>query len=214
MSDGNKHKSKKKNTNTRKETPYVCVVMLTLLFAVAICYCYGRVYLPFQEHRPDAIRLNDKLLACYPIADMSHTICGMITLVPAVTVVHLWSERGFYAVEQLWLKYAFANVVKALTLYLTPLEVPENYIPLVDKISSHFTNSHQTYGRDLFFSGHTALMYLCAVSCTDFTLAVVIYVCMFVMANMLMINRVHYTIDMVIAPFVGYACHRFVEMYT
>jgi len=186
--------------------------MFLLLTAISICYAYARLYLPYQEMRPDTVRLNDKILDSFPIRDLSTPIYIMIVLGPTLTGLELFYYVDFYAVEKFWFKYALSTIIKSFTLYVTPLEVPEGYIALTDKISSHFTNN-EIYGRDLFFSGHTTLMYLCFANSTNIYTSGFALLGLFSMVVSLMINRVHYTIDIFIAPLIGYACHRFVECY-
>ena len=182
--------------------------MWTLLCALAICYTYARVYLPFQEQRKDVVQLPDRVLEYFPNKDRSVYSFGLITSAATTVTGELWFTQNFFAAEKLWLKYAFTLIIKAVALYLTPLEVPKGYIALEDKISSHFTNSVETYGRDLFFSSHTALMCLCLINTAYIWVGVTAFLSL---TWMLMVNRVHYTIDIFMAPFVAYTCHRLVD---
>jgi hypothetical protein len=182
-----------------------------MLFALAglICYLYTS-YLPYQENRKDLTRLNDQLLNRLPLMDMSVLVSVLIVVVPLLTMLELWNLYDFFQIEKLSMKYALCMIVKSITLYLTPLQVPKGYIALRDPVCSFLTSGVQ-YGTDLFFSGHTVLMYLCFVSSTHIVMRILTLVSIFAMGISLMMTRVHYTIDIFIAPFIGYSCHRLVE---
>jgi membrane-associated phospholipid phosphatase len=62
--------------------------------------------------------------------------------------------------------------------------------------------------KDLFFSGHTTtmvLIFLCLKKRTDKTIALM---AAFAVAYLLLVQHIHYTIDVLAAPVVVYACYR------
>ena len=186
--------------------------MYILFIALTILHLHARFHLPYLEQRPEAVSIPDKLLDILPVADMSNVICLLTVAVPAlVTYQHFFDGRGVADVELFWLEYALCILIKTFTTFLLPLNVPKGYIPLTDPATHLFSRSETIFGKDLFFSGHTVLMYLCCLHVTWYKLLV--YSSMVVLPVLLMINRVHYTIDIAIAPFIGYACHRFVQEF-
>lgn len=184
--------------------------MLILFIALVILHLHARFHLPYLEQVPDVVSVPDKLLELLPVADMSNVICLLTFTVPALVTYQLFFDgRGVPDVELFWLKYALCILIKTFTTLLLPLDVPKGYIPLTDPATRLFSRSDTIFGRDLFFSGHTVLMYLCCLHVIWYKPFV--YASMVVLPVLLMINRVHYSIDIVIAPFIGYACHRFVQ---
>ncbi|HEX3386290.1 MAG TPA: phosphatase PAP2-related protein, partial [Mucilaginibacter sp.] len=62
--------------------------------------------------------------------------------------------------------------------------------------------------KDLFFSGHTStmvLIYLCLQKRTDKLIALI---AAFAVACLLLVQHIHYTIDVLAAPVVVYPCYR------
>ena len=187
--------------------------MWLLLGSIGVCFVFARLYLPFQEKRTDVVRLNDFILEWFPNADLSNLLQVLIVAAPAACNAQMWSEDSFFSVEKFWAKYALTNVFKMLTLYVTPLDKPKGYTPLVDCVSCHFMGKSETYGKDLFFSGHTALASLCVLHASSNFLFFVLIVNFAVVVVALCVNRVHYTIDIIVAPFVAYGCHRMIDLW-
>ena len=191
---------------------------LTLL-SLTVCLVFTRYYLPFQEHRRDTTQLNDVILNLCPMQNVSHFIAILIVVIPTVHIVEIichsfLSNSNIYSnLEKFLFKFAMCNCIKTLTLFLTPLSVPKNHIPLCDHISAFLVNQKSAFQKDLFFSGHTALLCLCFFQSHHIFSAVLYSLSILCMALLLMINRAHYTIDIVMAPFIVFCCHHFTEIY-
>lgn len=183
--------------------------MLVIFCALLICFIYTKLVLPYQEKRTDLVQFDDKILELLPVKDMSFPISIIAFIAPVLICIPLLHNDKFYDVEKFWLKYACTLVVKSGTLFMTPFDVPRGYIELRDNVCLQFTK--KVYGKDLFFSGHTVLVFLCFIHAPSDYISTVLFFATVCMALFLMINRVHYTIDVCIAPFVGYSCHRYVE---
>lgn len=185
--------------------------MLVLLCAMMLCTLYSRVCLPYQEDRDDTVRLSDHLLDLLPTRDLSVPLYLVTNLSVVATTWELLLLQDFYAVEKFYFTFALCMVVKSLTLFTTPLEVPDGYIPLRDPVCALLTRREVTYARDLFFSGHTAMMALCVLNAQSDGLRTLSALGTIGVAVGLLVHRVHYTVDVVLAPFVSYGCYRFVE---
>lgn len=148
--------------------------------------------------------LNDLLLARLPAIDLSLPIFGVIWCMAFLFFIRsIQSPRLFLVFLY---GYFLVFLTRMLSIYLIPLNPPEQLIPLIDPISNSF------YGktfitRDLFYSGHTAtlcLFFFCfrrkldKMFCFCFTIA---------LAIMLLIQHVHYTIDVLAAPLFTYFCY-------
>jgi hypothetical protein len=67
--------------------------------------------------------------------------------------------------------------------------------------------------KDLFFSGHTSIMtlnFLCLEKRSDKIIGIVSAIAV---AILLMVQHIHYTIDIVAAPIVTYICFSFTKKY-
>jgi hypothetical protein len=187
--------------------------MILLLFSILIIWLYCQLYLPYQESRSDLVQLHDTVLEMLPNRDMSVWISNIVTISSIITCLELLCFRNFYAVEKFWFAYALTLIVKAITLYVTPLHVPDGYIALQDVVSCILGSTHVTYGNDLFFSSHTVLMCLCCINCLSYFGMCYHIIMMTIMIVCLMMNRVHYCVDILMAPFVAYTCNNIINYY-
>ncbi len=103
--------------------------------------------------------------------------------------------------------YALMVCVRMVMMYTLPLEPPMGAIPLIDPLVSALGNVG-TPTRDLFFSGHTATMAVLMFSAHDQWARRLFGVAMTVMASAVVLQHVHYTVDVLVAPFVSYLCWR------
>ena len=97
--------------------------------------------------------------------------------------------------------------MRFVTLSVVALDPPPGLIPLVDPLGSVFYGN-AAITKDLFFSGHTAtmvLIFLCLERRTDKIIALI---AAFAVAYLLLVQHIHYTIDILAAPIVVYACYR------
>ena len=100
---------------------------------------------------------------------------------PRILLVFIWS-------------YVLLTLLRMLTIYLLPMEPPANLIGLVDPLSNFFYGP-KFVTKDLFPSGHTSTMFLlffCLTGKGDRRLALVVT---FGVAFLLLVQHVHYTVD-------------------
>ncbi|MBE9462436.1 phosphatase PAP2-related protein [Dyadobacter subterraneus] len=149
----------------------------------------------------EGVAINDILLSILPAKDCSEIIFILIwSCVGLATVRFLYNPMIFLGF--LW-SYVALCLTRIITITLVPLNAPEGLIPLRDPLSNYF------YGqvfitKDLFYSGHTAtlfLIYLCLEKKNDklfvlFSTAIV--------GLLLLFQHVHYSMDVLAAPFFAY----------
>ncbi|MCW5898620.1 MAG: hypothetical protein KIT10_05065 [Flavobacteriales bacterium] len=104
--------------------------------------------------------------------------------------------------------YVVLLLLRMATMAAWPLEVPPGYLPLQDPVSTLFYPGQVPFGRDLFFSGHTATMYLLFLAVPGpgwrwlFAMATV------VVGLAVLFQHVHWTVDVVAAPVFAWAAWR------
>jgi hypothetical protein len=88
-----------------------------------------------------------------------------------------------------------------------PLNPPEGLIPLIDPISNLAYGRAEYITKDLFFSGHTSsqfLIFLCLTNKGDKMIALFSAI---LVGSMVLIQHVHYSIDVLAAPVFTYGCY-------
>lgn len=154
-------------------------------------------FLTFHEARVDALNwvFNDPVFPYLPLQNCSWPIFS-ITYGSLILYFVLEKKKPLF-LTKLMFSYSLLLIVRVLTLSLLPLKEPESIIYLQDPFLNNVIYPGEI-DSDLFFSGHTALIMIFFFLSSRWVfviLAVAIGV-------LLMIQRVHYSIDIVAAiPF-------------
>ncbi len=173
---------------------------VTLLVVLLALWPY---YLQRIEQRKGVL-LNDWVLAVLPVRDVSIPI--FIILWPTALLIAYRAIRSpAIFLTFIWC-YALLFLARMLTIGLVPLDPPTDLVVLVDPLSNYFYGQ-KFITKDLFFSGHTAsicLIGLCLEKPTDRLLA---GIGTLLVGILLLVQRVHYTADVLAAPFFTYATY-------
>lgn len=154
--------------------------------------------------------LNDWVLAHLPAYNVSiiifTIIWGMATLIfvralynPVIYINYVWT-------------LIFINIARMLTITFVALDPPIGLIHLTDPLTGVFYG-HNVITRDLFFSGHTStlvLIFLCLEKRNDKILG---FISIIVVMVLLLVQHIHYTIDVVAAPIIVYMIFVMVRKY-
>jgi PAP2 superfamily C-terminal len=112
----------------------------------------------------------------------------------------------------LW-AYNGVTLVRMACIGLLSLNPPTGLIPLADPITNQFYGKHYIT-HDLFFSGHTTtvfLIFLCLRKKSDRMYA---FFASVLLGILLLVQHVHYTIDVLAAPVFTYAVYRLALVFT
>ena len=164
-------------------------------------------FLPFFfqyiEHR-NGYQLKDFILAGLPAANVSIPVFAAIWSMVILFIIR--SIKG----PQLFILYLysflFLCICRIITMFFVPLNPPDNLIPLVDPLSNSLYGK-DFITKDLFFSGHTAtlcLFFFCFQRKIDRIAALV---CTIAVGILVLVQHVHYTVDVVAAPFFAFLCY-------
>ncbi|QHS58024.1 hypothetical protein GWR56_20215 [Mucilaginibacter sp. 14171R-50] len=169
-------------------------------FIVAIILSSLPLFFSFIQKRKGTV-LNDWVLAHVPAYDVSVVIFTIIWGMALLILIRALYNPVIY-INYVW-TLIFINIARMLTIYLVALDPPKGLIHLVDPLTGVFYGNN-VITRDLFFSGHTStlvLIFLCLEKRTDKILGFISIVA--VMA-LLLVQHIHYTIDVVAAPVIVY----------
>jgi hypothetical protein len=155
------------------------------------------------ETRPGVI-LTDPLLQQFKPINLTWLTFSLIYLSVIIALFTLVFEprRLLTAIQA----YILLAVLRMLSMYLIPLDPPQLLIPLKDPFVESLSNG--TLTRDLFFSGHTSTLFLLYLTAGSAGLRVFFLVCTILVGIFVLVQHVHYTIDVLAAPFYTYACYR------
>jgi hypothetical protein len=175
-------------------------VLITLLLVVVI----NPFFFSYIQQR-NGIELNDRILNYIPEYDVSIPVFCILWSVILLAAWRAIQNPRFLIIFG-W-TYLLLLVSRIISITLVPLNLPKGLIELHDPITNLFYGN-QLITKDLFYSGHTAtifLIYLCLQNKYDKAYALISTIAI---AVLLLVQHVHYTIDVVAAPFFTYLLYR------
>ena len=147
--------------------------------------------------------LRDPILQWLPAHDVSIPLFILIWSVSALTLVRAIQNPRILLVF-IW-AYVLLSLSRMVTITLVPLEPPSHLIGLIDPLSNFFYGP-KFVTKDLFPSGHTStvfLLFLCLTAKRDRQFALV---ATFTVAFLLLVQHVHYTVDILGGFLYGWLC--------
>ena len=167
------------------------------LLLLVLLIAFLPYYFAFIEARKGIV-LNDLVLNFIESANVS---------IP--TFIIIWSLSLWYLFKSykdpalmlliLW-GFNILSMSRIISIYLVPLEPPNNLIELIDPITNSFYGA-KFITKDLFFSGHTATLVCLALFLKTRRDQIIVFTGAIIVGILVLIQHVHYTID-VIAAFV------------
>ena len=179
---------------------------LSIIFLALALFAY-RNFLDFAEARP-GVSIPDPILKLYEPIDLTWLIFGLIYLCLVIGIIALIKnpERLLLAFQT----YTAIIIVRIIAMYLMPFEAPEKLIVLKDPFVEMF-GSGESLTKDLFFSGHTATLFMLFLIVESKKIKYIFLTSAIVVGVSIVLQHVHYVIDVIAAPFFTYACYALVS---
>jgi membrane-associated phospholipid phosphatase len=176
---------------------------VTLLLLVAVLTSLTN-FLNYVEAR-EGVVLPDPILSLFKPIDLSWLTFALIyiSLVVAIVTLSKNPRRLLFAIQL----YTLMVAVRIAAMYLLPLEPPTTTIILNDPFVEYF-GTGQTLTKDLFFSGHTATLFILFLVSEKKIIKTVFLISTIAVAISVILQHVHYTIDVFAAVFFTYACYK------
>jgi len=175
--------------------------VVPVLVLVMLCF---RRFLDWIEARPGVV-LHDPLLSRFAPRDVALLLFPVMYLaILGLLLAFLRYPRAL--VTGLW-GYTILVLARMAVMSLLPLDPPATMIPLRDPFVELF-GEHRTLTRDLFFSGHTAMLALFTFAAPTPRLRVVAGIATVIIATGVLWQHAHYSVDVAAAPFFSYGCYR------
>lgn len=174
-------------------TAFSLVILLFILFA----YLFNFVLLHLQSQK--SILFHDPVFDWYSALDIS-PIIFVLTYGSLLTFM-LFNRKS--PLHYYWFikGYAFLLLLRSISVYLLPLECSPQAIPLNDPVLNHLFYPNGYACNDLFFSGHVATVFMMALFSVKPKQRLLFYVLTFLTALAVLIQKVHYSVDVLAAPF-------------
>jgi hypothetical protein len=107
--------------------------------------------------------------------------------------------------------YCILITMRIFSLYFLALEPEQSIIPLQDPLLDYFFYSGHVITKDLFFSGHVSTMFLIFLAIQNRSLKYYFLAATVIVAVFIMIQHVHYTIDIIAAPLFSWISYRIAQ---
>jgi hypothetical protein len=172
---------------------------------VAILSLYSK-FLERIESRP-GVELADPILAMFRPINATVPTFLILYLSLVIAIVFLLKEPRVLLVGVQ--AYIVLALLRSLGIYLAPFDHPADMIVLKDPVVEYFGGG-KAFTKDLFFSGHTSLVFLLYLTARRNWLSKVFLVGTIAVGACVIAQHVHYSIDVLIAPFMAYASVRMV----
>jgi hypothetical protein len=178
-------------------------LLLTLPILGILLLSYAR-FLDWIELRPGVV-FHDPFLALFHARKVTWIVFGLVYggLVLGVGTLSTRPAALLVALQS----YALIVAVRMAAMYLVPLDPPLGIIPLKDPFVGLF-GSGAALTKDLFFSGHTATLFLLFLTAQHRVLRVVFLLATLMVGVGVIWQHVHYTVDVLAAPVVTIGCYR------
>ncbi len=161
-------------------------------------------FLNFVEAR-NGFSFNDPILKLYEPLDLTWIIFGLIYISLFAAVISLYKKPDKLVLA--FQAYTIMTLFRIIAMYLLPFNPPAKMIPLTDPVVEIF-GTGQLLTKDLFFSGHTATIFLLFLLSELKSLKVIFLTSSILVGICVLLQHVHYSIDVFAAPFFAYGSYR------
>ncbi len=178
--------------------------IITLVISSLVLFAFAN-FLRFNEGRYGT-ELADPLLWLFSPVDLTWLTFILIYFSLVIAVIELIKspDRLVFTIQA----YILLLLLRMAMMFLMPLNPPAEMIPLNDPFVQNFS-SGSILTKDLFFSGHTATIFLLFLTSRGRFFKIFFFTGTILVGACLLLQHVHYTIDVISAPFFSYLCYRF-----
>lgn len=178
-------------------------VFFTLAILILILISLSN-FLEFVEKR-NGFSFNDPILNLFEPINLTWLTFGLIYLSLIAAIIYLAKKPSLLILALR--TYAITVIFRIIVMYLLPLDPPQTMIPLNDPFVQFF-GSGNVLTKDLFFSGHTSTLFILFLCSNSKNLKITFLIGTVLVALFVVIQHVHYSIDVVAAPFFAYTAFR------
>ncbi len=179
--------------------------MLTIAGAIILLAILASFPFFFQAiQQRNGPLLHDWVLQLLPAYNVSIPVFFLIWGITLLSIVRAAQKPGIL-ITMLW-AYIFLCLSRMLTIWLVPLNPPALLVELKDPLSNKFYGRH-FITKDLFYSGHTATIFMLAFCLREKRDRILGFTAGTLIGLLLLLQHVHYTVDVVFAPLFAFICY-------
>jgi len=180
------------------------IITAVIVTAVIIAFSH---FLHFIEQR-DGVILNDPILRTFNPIDLTWLTFALIYLSLIIFVVTTFNKPHKLLIA--FQAYGLMLIFRTIAMYLTPFEAPERILLLNDPFVQFFAKG-DILTKDLFFSGHTGTLFLVFLLAENKTLKTIFLILTILVGSAVLLQHVHYSVDVFVAPFVAYGSYKIIN---
>ncbi len=160
----------------------------------------------FIEQRPGAV-LNDPILNLFNPVRLDWIIFSLIYISILTGLLSLLKYPQYFLIAIQ--TYILMNLFRMISMYVVPLDPPLGTLDLMDPLI-FVVGTGTPITKDLFFSGHTSTMFLLSLTAVNKKLKIIFLISTFLVGFLVVLQKAHYTIDVIVAPFYAYTSYKII----
>jgi len=164
-------------------------------------------FLQWIEFRQGSV-LDDPILNILPAWDVSLITFSTLYLSLFLALICILEKPQLLLIGII--SYSIIIIFRMTGIYFVALNPPTDYIPFIDPITETFA-SGKVISKDLFFSGHTATMWIIFLLTEKKLLKFILFFVALFISTCVLIQHVHYTIDVLVAPMASYSAYKIAQ---
>jgi hypothetical protein len=164
-------------------------------------------FINFIEQR-EGVVLSDPILKAFNPINLTWLTFLLIYLSLIIFIVTTFNKPDKLLIA--FQAYGLMVIFRTIAMYLTPFEAPETLLPLNDPFVQLF-GTGEIPTKDLFFSGHTGTLFLLFLLAENKPLKTFFLLSTLIVGTAVLLQHVHYSIDVFIAPFVAYGAYKIIK---
>ena len=182
------------------------IEFIATIFALIIILLFFTNFLQYIENS-EGTTLKDPVLNLFNPVDLTWITFSVIYASLILALVRFFTKPELLLIALQ--SYALLIIFRMLAMFTTQFNPPAGIIVLNDPFVQMF-GSGKILTKDLFFSGHTALLFLLFLVADKKYLKYIFIISTLLVGIALLIQHVHYTIDVIAAPFFAYSSYRII----
>ena len=177
------------------------VLSFTVLFILLYFFAW---FLSYIELRQGHV-FYDPVLHFFKPKDVSNLIFFTTYSMALIGIIYAFSNP--FNTIYLCQMYIVLTLFRIITLFFIPLNPPPEIIPLKDSILQNTFYNEEGNMKDLFFSGHTATLFLFFFFIKNIFLKWTFFIAAIAVGFGVLLQHVHYSYDVIVAPLFAYLAY-------